>query len=126
MGVTTAGTWKPGTDLPFAIPGEAGTFLAIQLPADWLKADRSGRPLLLPPAIRIVDRLRATFGAQVSPTPGFIVSLRGALGLTQEEFGRKLKVSKMTISRWERGRMKPSESAANAIQKLQQRARRLA
>ncbi len=101
MRLTTARTWKPGTDFPFAISTEAGPLLAIQLPAVWLKADRSGQPLLLPPAIRLVDRLRATFGAQVSLTPGFIVSLREALGLTQEEFGWKLKMSKMTVSRWE-------------------------
>jgi DNA-binding transcriptional regulator YiaG len=124
MGVIAASGWTPGTDLTFAIPMGGGRILAVELRADWLKEDRSGRPLLLPPAIRFVDRLRAIFGAQATLTPGFIVSLREAMGLTQEQFGRKLKVSTMTVSRWERGRMKPSDSAANAIRKLRQHARR--
>src|SRR5580658_4015130 len=87
-------TWKPGMDLPYVLPfGEQG-MLAITLRAAWLKADRSGQPLLLPPAVRALDRLRAVFAAQETLTPGFIVSLREAVGLTQEQFGRKLGVSK--------------------------------
>jgi DNA-binding transcriptional regulator YiaG len=109
-------------DLPYILPLGAGRMLAISLQAQWLKADRSGQPLLLPPAIRVLDRLRAVFAAQQKPTPGFIVSLREALGLTQTQFGQKLGVSKMTVSRWESGRMRPSPPAAGAIMKLQAKA----
>ena len=108
-------TWKPGMDLPYVLPfGEQG-MLAITLRAAWLKADRSGQPLLLPPAVRALDRLRAVFAAQETLTPGFIVSLREAVGLTQEQFGRKLGVSKMTVSRWECGRMRPSRSMSDGF-----------
>jgi DNA-binding transcriptional regulator YiaG len=122
MATETLTTWKPGMDLPYVVSfGESG-MLAITLRAAWLKPDRSGQPLLLPPAVRALDRLRAMFTAQRQITPGFIISLREAMGLTQEQFGRRLGVTKMTISRWECGRMRPSPSTAAAIRRLQVRA----
>jgi len=103
--------------------GKSG-MLAILLRAAWLKPDRSGQPLLLPPAVRALDRLRAAFTIPEKITPGFIVSLREAMGLTQEQFGGRLGVTKMTVSRWERGTMRPSASMAAAIRNLQARAQR--
>jgi DNA-binding transcriptional regulator YiaG len=116
--------WKPGTDLPYVMPfGERG-MLAISLRAAWLKPDRSGRPLLLPPAVRALDRLRAVFAAQEIITPGFISSLREAMGFTQDQFAQRLRVSKMTVSRWECGRMRPGSAMSAAIRKMQSHARR--
>jgi DNA-binding transcriptional regulator YiaG len=74
--------------------------------------------------VRAVDRLRAVFSAQQQMTPGFVISLREAMGLTQEQFGRRLGVTKMTVSRWECGRMRPSPSVVAAIRRLQARAQR--
>lgn len=120
----TTRTWKPGRDLPYVLRfGEAGV-LAIQLPAAWLKADRKGEPMLLPPAVRALDRLRALFAEPILPTPGFLISLREAMGLTQTEFGRKLRVSKMTVSRWERGKLRPGTKNTKAIFALRDSARR--
>jgi putative transcriptional regulator len=124
MPTKTSTAWKPGMDLPYVLPfGDRG-MLAISLRAAWLKPDRSGQPLLLPPAVRALDRLRAVFTAQEKITPGFIISLRQAIGLTQQQFGRRLGVSKMTVSRWECGRMQPSPLTAAAIRDLQAKARR--
>jgi DNA-binding transcriptional regulator YiaG len=111
-------------DLPYVLSLGGGSMLAINLSAAWLKPDRSGKPLLLPPAVRALDRLRAVFAAEQKLTPGFISSLREAMGLTQSEFGRKIGVSKMTVSRWECGRIRPSASATTAILKLQAETRR--
>jgi transcriptional regulator with XRE-family HTH domain len=49
--------------------------------------------------------------------------MREAMALTQSQFGRKLGVSKMTVSRWERGKMKPSPATTRAIQQLQRKIR---
>jgi hypothetical protein len=124
MITATVTKWKPGSDLPYAIPAGDGAMLAILLPAAWLKPDRSGQPLLLPPAVRALDRLRATFAGDEVRTPGFIVSLREAVRLTQRQFARKLNVSTMTVSRWERGTMRPSAAAVVALKALQRQAQR--
>jgi|GEM_PF-1044660 len=122
MPAETTTSWQPGIDLPCILPfGETG-ILAISLRAEWLKADADGNPLLLPPAIRALDRLRATFARQSEMTPGFIVSLREAIRLTQEQFANMLGVSKMTVSRWECGRMRPSSSVVASICELQRQA----
>jgi DNA-binding transcriptional regulator YiaG len=118
----TQTSWKAGLDLPYVVEfGESG-MLAIRLRAAWLKPDRSGRPLLLPPAVRALDRLRAVFTPLEKITPGAIVSLREAKGLTQEQFGRELGVTKMTVSRWECGRMRPGPEMIAGIRAIQQRA----
>jgi len=116
--------WKPGMELPYVMSFGPESMLAIAIKAAWLKPDRSGQPLLLPPAVRALDRLRAIFTNQQKLTPGFVISLREGLCLTQTEFGRKLGVSKMTVSRWECGRMRPSPAAVQSILKLQKEARR--
>ncbi|HEY8749189.1 MAG TPA: helix-turn-helix transcriptional regulator [Tepidisphaeraceae bacterium] len=123
MATATLTSWQPGMDLPYVVPFGDGGMLAIALRAAWLKPDRSGKPLLLPPAVRAVDRLRAVFTNQEKLTPGFMVSLREGMGLTQREFGQKLGVSKITVSRWECGKMRPGPTTANAILKLQIEAR---
>jgi DNA-binding transcriptional regulator YiaG len=121
--IATLSNWKAGSDLPYVL--QAGEqILTIVLPARWLKAARDGRPLLLPPAVRALDRLRALLLERPQFTPGFIASLREALSLTQEEFGQKLGVSKMTVSRWECGRMRPGAAMAKQLQRLQRQARR--
>jgi len=67
---------------------------------------------------------RALFTNQGKNHSGFIVNLRGAMRLTQNTFARRLGVSKMTVSRWECGRMTPGESAVAAIRELQAESRR--
>jgi hypothetical protein len=61
MAIATATSWKPGMDLLHVLPSEGASMLVVSLRAEWLKPDRSGQPLLLPPAVRTVDRLRAIF-----------------------------------------------------------------
>jgi DNA-binding transcriptional regulator YiaG len=122
MAVATQSAWRPGSDLTYAIQTDDG-ILAISLKAEWLRADPDGQPLLGPQAVRTLDRLRATFYTPNKVTPGFILSLREAMGLTQTEFGRRLNVTKMTISRWECGTMRPTKAAVKAILVLQDEAR---
>jgi hypothetical protein len=67
---------EPSPNLPYIVSFGENAMPAISLRAAWLKADQSGRPLLLPAAVRALDRLRAVFTAEVKITPGFIVNLR--------------------------------------------------
>ena len=72
-----------------------------------------------------LDRVRAlAMKLDRPPSPGFITSLREALGLTQAEFGERIGVDKMTVSRWERGALRPGDESLAAIAELRNRAAR--
>jgi len=49
----------------------------------------------------------------------YIKELRQALGLSQEQFARKLGVSYTTVSRWELKKMTPSPLAIKALKQLE-------
>jgi transcriptional regulator with XRE-family HTH domain len=51
-------------------------------------------------------------------TPIDIHALRVALGCTQEQLARRIGVSFLTISRWERGKANPSPLAREKLDKL--------
>ena len=48
-----------------------------------------------------------------------IRKLRETLGLTQEEFAKKLGADRVTIARWESGKSKPTGLYSRALEKLQ-------
>ncbi len=47
-----------------------------------------------------------------------IRKLRQSLGMTQEQFAKKLGVHTQTVSRWERGHKKPSKLALRQLHRL--------
>lgn len=99
-----------------------GRFAYVEIPRHWCDFDHDGTLLFLPEAVELLDRVQAL--AQVvdkRPTPGHIVSLRKALGMTQDKFGRKLRVDKATVYRWEKGLVVPSPESAAAIERLRAR-----
>lgn len=116
--------WAPGQDLPFIAAHHESGVLTVRIPAKYLKADRDGSPLLLPGAVRLIDRLRAVYSSRVRVTSGLILNLREAMGLSQTQFGAKLGVAKMTVSRWECRGMTPGKAAVAAIEKLRRQVAR--
>jgi transcriptional regulator with XRE-family HTH domain len=56
------------------------------------------------------------------PSPGYITRLREGLGLTQKELGLRIGVDKMTVSRWERGTLRPSGESLAALEKARREA----
>jgi DNA-binding transcriptional regulator YiaG len=85
-----------------------------------------GTPALLPEGVRFLDRIRAAFLPlrDRPPSPAFLAALREGLGLTQTEFGSRVGVSKMTVSRWERGALRPSRRTLTAIERIRKAALR--
>ena len=79
---------------------------------------------VLPEGVAFLDRVRALALSALdsSPGPAYITTLREALGCTQQEFGERIGVDKMTVSRWERGTLKPSEESRKAIEELRHKA----
>ena len=96
-----------------------GRRVYLELPEGYVSRDRSGQLLLRPPAIRMLDQVRALAMQRVDrPTPAYLVTLREALDMTQQEFGEAVGVDKMTVSRWERGSRRPSVANAERIAAL--------
>lgn len=125
---TTASTsihrhWKQGDDFPFVmrLPGQRA--VAMMIPGEWVAVDRSDEVAFRPAAVRWLDRMRALFMRKIEhASPGLVRSLREAMDLTQEQLATRLGVTKMTVSRWERGTMKPSETALHNLVRLRDRA----
>jgi len=110
-------------DFPYTMKLPDGRTLFVELPGRWVTTDRDGTPAFLPPAVKFLDRVRAlAMKLDRPPSPGFITSLREALGLTQAEFGERIGVDKMTVSRWERGVLRPGDESLTAMSELRNRA----
>ena len=111
-------------NLPYTMRLPDGRTLCVEVPGRWVTADRDGTPALLPDGVRFLDRARALFisVAERAPSPGFITTLREGLGLTQKEMGERIGVDKMTVSRWERGTLRPGAASLATIEKLRREA----
>ena len=111
-------------DFPYTMRLPDGRTLCVEIPGRWVTADRDGTPAFLPEGVAFLDRLRALFVSTLdrAPSPGYITRLREGLGVTQKQFGQRIGVDKMTVSRWERGSMRPSSEAVKAIEKLRRQA----
>ena len=110
-------------DLPYTMKLPDGRTLYVEVPGRWVATDRDGQPAFMPQAVDFLDRVRAlAIKLDRPPSPGYITALREALGLTQQEFGERVGVDKMTVSRWERGALRPSDQSLEAIEDLRRKA----
>ncbi len=100
-----------------------GRTVCIEVPGRWMTEDRDGSPAFLPGAIDFLDRIRALFMSALDrpPSPGYIMRLREALGMTQQQLGDAIGVDSMTVSRWERGTLRPSAESLAGLEKLRKR-----
>lgn len=115
---------QPG--FPFTAKLPDGRTLLVEVPGRWTTTDRSGQTALLPAGVRFIDRLCALAtglgNAKRPPSPGFITALREGLGLTQAELGERLGVDKLSVSRWERGAVRPSAESLAALEAVRREA----
>lgn len=110
-------------DLPYTMRLADGRTLYVEVPGRWVTKDRDGSVAFLPEGVDFLDRIRAlAIKLDRPPGPGFITALREALGMTQKEFGERIGVDKMTVSRWERGALKPSDASLAALESLRRQA----
>lgn len=102
-----------------ALPG--GRQVAVELPAGSVRWE-GGEMLLLPRAVRRLDEIRALYlSGSTGMTGTHLALLRRGLGMTQKEMGEQLGVGSMTVSRWERGTLRPSAGNVRAIERLRRR-----
>lgn len=113
-------------DFPYTMRLPDGRTVCLEIPGRWVTADRDGTPAFLPPAVAFLDRIRALYMSALDrpPSPGYITALREGLGLTQGKLGEQVGVAGMTVSRWERGTLRPSAESLKALEKLRREALR--
>ena len=85
-----------------------------------MTAQRDGETVFLPDAMDFLDKVQAlAMKIESAPRPAHVTALREALGMTQAKFGAAVGVNKLTVSRWERGELKPGTAALKRLIKLQ-------
>ncbi len=70
---------------------------------------------------RIIALATPASSSKTGPTPGYIFALRDALGMRQAQLGKAVGVDAMTVSRWERGTLRPSAESLAGLEKLRKR-----
>lgn len=104
---------------PVTIRLNDGRTLFVELPSAMVRRDRDGSVGYTAAGMRHLDRLRAlAMRMGEHPTPGHIVALREGLGLTQRRLGEEVGVDKLTVSRWERGTVRPSAASVRRLRAL--------
>ena len=112
-------------DVPYTMKLPDGRTLYVEVPGRMVEQDRSGQAAFTPEGVRFLDRVRAlALPLNTTPRPAYITNLREALGMTQAQFGDAVGVDKMTISRWERGTMRPGDATLANMRKLIGQAKR--
>lgn len=110
-------------DVPYTMKLTDGRTIYVEVPGRYTVLDRSGQVAFTPEGVRFLDRVRAlALDVGGAPSPGYIASLREALGLTQQELAVRLGVNKLTVSRWERGTLRPGAASLAALRRVRQAA----
>ncbi len=110
-------------DVPYTMRMADGRTVYVEVPGRFSAKTRAGEVALTPEGVRFLDRIRALMmDVPGAPSPGYIAALREALGLSQQEFAERIGVNKLTVSRWERGALRPGAASLDALRKLRRQA----
>jgi DNA-binding transcriptional regulator YiaG len=112
------------SDYPYILKLADGRRVLIEVPGKWVTTDRDGSPIFLPAGVEMLDRVQALLMRTDTrpPTPGYLVTLRKALRMTQAQFGVAIRRDKITVSRWERGETTPGRDTLKAIDRVRREA----
>lgn len=100
-----------------------GRYFAVEFPAGSAETDPlTGEVILQPPAINLLDRLRALLSPLPANTaPGRLRILRDALGLGRDELAAILNTEAPEVEAWESGKRKPTLELLAALEQIRQR-----
>src|SRR5260221_14528705 len=99
-----------------------GRYFAVEFPAGSAEMDPlTGEVNLQPPAIHLLDRLRALLSPlPANTTPGRLRILRDALGLGRKELAAMLHLEAAEVEAWESGKSKPTLEQVTALEQIPQ------
>ncbi len=108
---------------PFVARLPDGRYFAVEFPAGSAETDPlTGEVILQPPAIHLLDRLRALLSPlPANTTPGRLRTLRDALGLGRDELAAMLHLEAAEVESWESGKSKPALEQLTALEQIRQR-----
>lgn len=116
---------KPEEVVPFAMTLADGRVLFVEVPKHMTSRDRSGELVFTLAGVKLLDRVQVlAMKPGPAPSPAYLLTLREALGLTQSELGRLIGRDKLTISRWERGTVRPGPEALEKLYELARKMKR--
>lgn len=102
--------------IPYTMKLADGRLVYVEVPRRMARQDQSGELAFTPSGVRFLDHVRAlALNPSQAPSPAYLASLRQALGLTQAQLGRLVGRNKLTVSRWERGGLRPSPEALEKL-----------
>jgi len=105
--------------IPYTMKLADGRTVFVEVPNRMARTDRSGEIAFTPEGVRFLDYLRALASPlDRSPSPAYLTALREALGLTQKELASRLGRNALSVSRWERGTMRPGRESLAALTRL--------
>jgi DNA-binding XRE family transcriptional regulator len=123
MPTLTDGKKSALPDMPYTMRFSDGRTLAVLVPGRMTVKDLGGELCFTPAGTRFLDQLQDLFmPLDRTPSPALLRTLREALSLTQEQYGDRAGVDKMTVYRWERGELKPAERSVAKIQEIREQA----
>jgi DNA-binding transcriptional regulator YiaG len=106
-------------DFPHTVKLPDGRTVYVEVPGH-MTAECEGEVVFLPEAMEFLDKVQAlATKIEGPPRPAHITALREALGMTQQRLGAALGVNKLTVSRWERGELKPGVASLRRLRRLQ-------
>ncbi len=100
-----------------------GRYFAVEFPAGSAETDPlTGEVILQPPAIHLLDRLRALLSPLPgNTTPARLRILRDALGLGRDDLAALLHIEAVEVEALESGNSKPTLEQLAALEQLRQR-----
>jgi len=105
--------------LPYTMLLPDGRSVFVRIPGRMVEHDRSGEMMLTPAGGQLLDRIQAMAQkTPTSPSPGYIKTVREALGLTQPAFARALGRSTVSIKKYEAGDTRPGKEVVQRLQRL--------
>ena len=108
--------------VPYTLTLPDGNLLFLRLPTRMTGRDRDGSLTFNAEGLQVLDKIQVlAMKTPPKPSPGYLKTVRAALGVTQADFAQRLGYSTISVKKWETGNARPGAAAVKKIQKLVER-----
>jgi len=105
--------------VPYTMPLPDGRTVFVRVPGRMVEYDRGGEMMFTPEGGRFLDRIQVmAMRTPSAPSPGYIKTVREALGLTQPAFAKALGRSTVSVKKYEAGDARPGKDVVQRLRHL--------